>query len=64
MNEFGVLIWDNNAEHIRKLKGEIEELYAFHTQGTMMRAKANWELHGDKSTKYFLNLEKANYNKK
>ena len=25
MNELGVLIWDDNAEHIRKLKGEIEE---------------------------------------
>ena len=56
--------WDYTTTHIRNLKSEIEELYAVKVQGAMLRARAKWENHGDKPTKYFLNLEKHNYNKK
>ena len=30
----------------------------------MLRSRARWVEHGEKSTKYFLNLEKRNYNHK
>ena len=34
------------------------------TKGIIIRARARWYDHGEKSTKYFLNLEKRNYLKK
>ena len=34
------------------------------TAGSMLRFKARWIEQGEKNTKYFLNLEKRNYNRK
>ena len=34
------------------------------TAGVMLRSKARWVEHREKNTKYFINLEKRNYNKK
>jgi len=34
------------------------------TKGIIIRAWARWYEHGEKSTKYFLNLEKRNHMKK
>ena len=47
-----------------KLKQEIEDLYSIKAQGAILRSKADWLEYGSKPTKYFLNLEKVNYNKK
>ena len=42
----------------------LETLIETKTAGVMLRSKARWVAHGEKNTKYFLNLEKRNYNKK
>ena len=41
-------------------KQELEILYDYITQGIILRSRATWYEHGEKSTKYFLNLEKRN----
>ena len=42
----------------------LETLIETKTARVMLRSKAVWVEHGEKNTKYFLNLEKRNYNKK
>ena len=42
----------------------LETLIETKTAGVMLRSKARWVEHGEKHTKYFLNLEKRDYNKK
>jgi hypothetical protein len=46
------------------LKTELEEIVNTKTRGAMIRSKANWAENGEKSTKYFLGLEKRNYKNK
>ena len=41
-------------------KQELEILYDYITQGIILRSRATWYEHGEKSTKYFPNLEKRN----
>ena len=38
----------------------LEALYNYITEGIIMRSKSNWYEFGEKSSKYFLNLEKRN----
>ena len=40
------------------LKDEIDKFYSDKAEGIKVRAKINWTEHGEKSTKYFFNLEK------
>ena len=39
-------------------KGELENFYDNIATGVKIRSKCNWYQYGEKSTKYFLNLEK------
>ena len=39
-------------------KAKLEQLYDYFTQGAIIRSKCSWYEKGEKSTKYFLNLEK------
>ena len=41
----------------------LENLNQYKTQGVILRSKAKWYEEGEKSTKYFLHLEKMNYTK-
>ena len=41
-------------------KQEPENLYDYIAQGIILRSWATWYEHGEKSTKYFPNLEKRN----
>ena len=43
-----------------KFKNELETLYDERVEGIVVRARARWHEHGEKSSKYFLNLEKRN----
>ena len=43
---------------------KLETFYEEKTKGIIIRARARWHEHGEKSTKYFLNLEKRNHIKK
>ena len=47
-----------------KFKNELETLYNERVEGIAVRARARWHEHGEKSSKYFLNLEKRNNIKK
>ena len=49
---------------IEKLKREIETLYDEKVEGKIVRSRARWHEHGEKNSKYFLNLEKRNNIKK
>ena len=39
-------------------KDKLESFYDEKVNGIIIRARARWHEHGEKSTKYFLNLEK------
>ena len=43
-------------------KSEWENLMRVKTKGAILRSKAKWIEEGEQNTKYFLNLEKRNYN--
>jgi len=49
---------------IDQFKNELETLYDEKVEGIVVRARARWHEHGEKSSKYFLNLEKRNNIKK
>ena len=44
-------------------KNELEDLYDYITDGAILRSKVNWYEQGEKSTEYFLNLEKHSKSK-
>ena len=44
-------------------KAELDELYNYNTEGSILRSKVRWFEHGEKSSKYFLGLEKRNKSK-
>ena len=58
----GLLSTDSQeiAKESYDCKQEIESIYNYITEGIIMRYKTDWYEHGEKSTKYFLNLEKRN----
>ena len=58
------LAFDDTCEQIRLVKHELRELNAIKTKGAMIRSRSNWINKADAPTKYFLNLEKKNFQKK
>ena len=55
---------DLNASILNSAKDMLELFYEEKVKGIIIRARARWHEHGEKSTKYFLNLEKRNRIKK
>ena len=53
---------DHNTTYYNLVPGKLESFYEEKTKGVMIQARARWHEHGQKSTKYFLNLEKRNSN--
>ena len=53
-----------NQTEIKEKQGELERLMNEKTEGNILRSKVKWYEEGEKSTKYFFNLEKRNYHKK
>ena len=49
---------------ITQLQEELNEIYTEEAEGIKMRSRVQWTEEGEKNTKYFYNLEKANYKKK
>ena len=45
-------------------KADLENSYEERANGLIVRARARWHEYGEKSTKYFLSLEKRNYTRK
>ena len=50
-----------NAERLNAAKERLEPFYEEKVKGIIIRARARWHEHGERSTKYFLNLEKRNH---
>ena len=55
---------DLNKSRLNEVKEKLELFYEEKTNGIVVRARARWHEHGERSTKYFLNLEKRNHVKK
>ena len=55
---------DSNATRFNAAQEKLETFYEEKTKGIIIRARARWHEHGEKSTKYFLNLEERNHIKK
>ena len=54
-----------NFEHLIEINWEtLEWFYEQKTKGIIIRARARWHEHGERNSKYFLNLEKRNQVKK
>ena len=51
---------DDILEEYNKCKSELDGLYDYITAGAILRSKCNWYEHGEKSSRYFLTLEKRN----
>ena len=64
MKELDALISSNAEENLiqeyHKCKHRLEEIYNYVTQGIIIRYNVDWYEHGEKSSKYFPNLEKRN----
>ena len=59
--------FDESEENISKLenfKTELDDLYNKRTNGAILRSKTRWHEEGEKSTKYFMSLEKRNQSSK
>ena len=52
------------ADRLNAVKERLESFYEEKVKGIIIRARARWHEHGERSTKYFLNLEKRNHVKK
>ena len=55
---------NKNASDFNTAEERLEHFYEEILQGIIIRARARWCEHGEKKTKYFLNLEKRNHVKK
>ena len=51
---------DEIVEQCIMAKNELVSIYDYVTEGIILRSKASWYEHDEKSTQYFLNLEKKN----
>ena len=52
---------DSNLNTVNEAKEILESYYKEKARGVIIRARARWHEHGERSTKYFLNLEKQNH---
>ena len=51
-------------QELNEKKCELENIVEYKTKGAIIRGKVRWYNDGEKSTKYFLGLEKRHFNKK
>ena len=58
------MLENDELEILIKSKEDLESLSFKKTKGVMFRSKARWYMEGEKSTRYFYNLEKSKYNAK
>ena len=51
----------DDEKELENVKEEISKIQDIKTKGTMIRARTEWYLYGEKPTSYFLKLEQRNY---
>ena len=49
---------DDNLSKYNAIKNELDAIYDHITEFIRIRSKCDWNKHSEKSTKFFLNLEK------
>ena len=49
---------EENLSKYNSVKNELDKIYDHIAEGTRIRSKCDWYEHGEKLTKFFLNLEK------
>ena len=54
----------SDVNELYRLKNELEEMRRPIIDGLIIRSRVSWHEHGERSSKYFLSLEKRNSNKK
>ena len=47
-----------NITKLYRLRSELNKIAEYRTKGAIIRSRTRWREQGEKSTKYFLNLEK------
>ena len=62
-NNITVTSMDLELKEYNLVKQELEQLYNYITRGIILRTRTVWYEEGEKSTKYFLNLEKRSKSK-
>ena len=55
---------DDSFYNLEKIKAQLELIEEKKMEGIIVRARAHWREYGEKSNKYFLNLEKRNHIRK
>ena len=53
-----------NQDILNRLSNNLKEIRDKRVSGIILRAKAKWKVEGEKSTRYFCNLEKRHYTEK
>ena len=51
---------DELLQEYNKCKNDLDTIYDYITDRIILHSKVNWYEHGEKSSRYFLNLEKRN----
>ena len=62
-NNITVMSTDLELKEYNSVKQELEQTYNYITEGIILRTPTDWYEEGEKSTEYFLNLEKRNKSK-
>ena len=55
---------EDTLNQLEKVKTDLEFLEETKVEGIIVKAKARWHKHAEKSSKYFRNLEKRNHIRK
>ena len=55
---------EENLVTLNVLKERMDKMYEEEVEGIIVRSRARWHEHGEKNSRYFLNLEKRNHVKK
>ena len=55
---------EENLVTLNVLKERMDKIYEEEVEGIIVRSRARWHEHGEKNSRYLLNLEKRNYVKK
>ena len=55
---------EENLLALNVLKERMDKMYEEEVEGIIVRSRARWHEHGEKNSRYFLNLEKRNHVKK